>query len=154
MPRFITVLLKFYGRGFGFGLAPFMPGTWGTLPALPIAWFCPNDVLIKIILYLALLLMSFFAADALGKALGDSDHKSIVCDEIIGILPVLLWAAPRYWLGLFLLFRFFDILKPWPISWVDQHVKGAAGCLLDDLLAGVLTFGVFHLWMLGPYVLQ
>ena len=151
MPRIITALLKYYGRGFGLGLMPFMPGTWGTLPALPIAWLCPDELGMKVGLYLTLLPVAYLAADVLGKALGDSDHKSIVCDEIIGILPLLLWAGPQYWLASFLLFRLFDILKPWPISWIDNQVTGALGCLLDDLLAGLAAFCVVYLWMLSPY---
>ncbi len=151
MPRTINALLKFYGRGFGLGLMPYMPGTWGTLPAIPIAWLCPDVWGVKLGLYVTLLLISFLAADVLGKALGDSDHKSIVCDEIIGILPLLLWTGPQYWLAAFLLFRLFDIVKPWPISWVDNHVTGALGCLLDDLLAGAAASLVVYLWMLSPY---
>ena len=130
---------------------PFMPGTWGTIPAIGIAWLCPEDVWFKLAVYFLLLPISYIAADVLGKTLGDSDHKSIVCDEIIGVLPVLLWAPTSYWLGVFCLFRLLDIIKPWPISWVDREVKGALGCLVDDCLAGLLTFLVLYLWLLSPY---
>lgn len=136
-----------------------MPGTWGTIPALPIAWLLQGPYLLGLIGYCLLLLLAYFAADILGKELGDSDHKSIVCDEIIGIMPALLLFETKYWLWAFIVFRFFDILKPWPIAYVDKHIKGAWGCILDDVLAGVLTLFLLFwfpldLWHEAQYVFQ
>lgn len=159
MPRGLRILLVVYGQGFGLGRLSFMPGTWGTLPALPIAWLIQGSYALSIIGYCVLLLLGYFAADLLGKELGDSDHKSIVCDEIIGILPVLLLFNMQYWIWAFIVFRFFDILKPWPISYIDKHIKGAWGCLIDDVLAGLFTLFLLYwapldLWYVAQHVVQ
>ncbi len=85
------------------------------------------------------MIVSYYAARSLGELLGDSDHKSIVCDEIIGILPALIATPLTSWIIVFWVFRLFDIMKPWPIAWADSKVCGAIGCILDDVLAGIFT---------------
>jgi phosphatidylglycerophosphatase A len=118
-----------------------MPGTFGTLPAVFIAYFLISfDYKLQLVVYLLLLLTSYIAADTAGKKLGNSDHKQIVCDEIIGVLPLLLYFPTIQWFYVFVLFRLFDIVKPWPISLIDQKIKGAGGCLLDDIMAGACVF--------------
>ena len=127
--------------GFGSGLSPYMPGTMGSIIGVIIAYgMVQLDVVSMWMCYGLLCILSYFAAADRGRLLNDDDHKSIVCDEIVGILPALLlfdfgWS----WLAAFVAFRFFDILKPWPISYIDQCIKGAWGCLLDDVIAGLLT---------------
>ena len=79
--------------------------------------------------------------DVTSRDLGVHDHSGIVWDEFVGYLITMV-AAPQGWLWVvvgFFLFRFFDILKPWPISWIDKHVKGGWGIMLDDILAGVFS---------------
>jgi phosphatidylglycerophosphatase A len=129
--------------GFGAGLAPVAPGTFGTLVALPIAWLLQasgSDAL-----YLAVTALLFvagvFAADATARDLGVTDHGAIVIDEIVAFLVVLFF-APRTWLAqaaAFALFRLFDIVKPPPIREVDARMKGGLGVMLDDLLAAAYT---------------
>ena len=139
MSRRLEKALRFYGQGFGLGRSEFMPGTWGTLPALPIAWLIQSNATLAILGYILLMIVSYYAARSLGELLGDSDHKSIVCDEIIGILPVLIITPLTSWIIVFWVFRLFDIMKPWPIAWADSKVGGAIGCILDDVLAGIFT---------------
>lgn len=79
------------------------------------------------------------------KALGEGDPSAIVWDEIVGIWCMLLW-VPNAWswqLLAFVLFRFFDMLKPFPIAWFDRHLKGGFGIMLDDLLAALMGLACF-----------
>ncbi len=133
--------------GFGSGTLPKAPGTWGSLVALP---FVPLLQLLPTWSYAALLLLAaLFGCWLCGKVaddLGVHDHEGIVWDEMVGIW-ITLFLAPAGWLWLvlgFVLFRLFDVLKPWPISWVDRHVHGGTGIMLDDLLAGVAAWGALQ----------
>lgn len=129
--------------GLGSGAVPRAPGTFGTLAAIPLF------LLIQPLnpwLYLALVLLMFVAGvwicDAASRDLGVHDHGGIVWDEWVGFL-LTLWLAPPgigWLLAGFLLFRLFDILKPWPIGWLDRKVGGGMGIMLDDVLAGVFAF--------------
>ena len=126
--------------GFGAGLAPLAPGTAGSLvgvlvylaiAGLPIAAYA------AVVLVLAL--AGVWICDRAGRALGASDHPGIVWDEIVGVLVALAGASggwPDVALG-FVLFRLFDILKPWPVSALDRRVPGGLGVMLDDLAAGL-----------------
>ena len=139
--------LYYYAIGFGSGLMPKAPGTFGTVIALPIAFLLSYlDFELQQLIYILLMILSIRAADIAGRHLSDHDHKSIVCDEIIGILPPLLYFSIEWWLAVFVLFRFFDILKPWPICLIDQHIKGPIGCIFDDVLAGLLVFPCLY-WL-------
>ena len=87
-----------------------------------------------------------FLCDYTSKALGVHDHSGIVIDEIAGYLITMI-AVPFDWLWIvlgFILFRFFDILKPWPISWLDKNLQGGAGIMLDDVLAGIFSLICLH----------
>ncbi len=137
--------------GVGSGLAPFAPGTFGTLLGLFAArWLQPlvGDAMFFAGLAVALVL-SIWAAGVTGRALGESDHGSIVSDEVIAMalitamLPGAAWK--QFWA--FLLFRLLDIWKPGPIGWADRNVKGAVGVMLDDLVAAGLTLLIFALWI-------
>lgn len=139
-----VLLLAF---GFGSGLAPKAPGTWGTLAAIPF-FLLLNQLSASI--YLLILLIATIAGIYLcGQAaerLGVHDHPGIVWDEFVGLWITLLW-VPEGWIWIFagfLLFRFFDILKPWPIKWVDQQVSGGWGIMFDDILAGVMALLVLQ----------
>lgn len=137
--------------GFGSGLAPFAPGTFGTLVGLFAArWLQPmvGDTVFFLGLAVAFAL-SVWAAGVTGRALGESDHGSIVSDEVIAMALITAMLPGAAWkqLGAFLLFRLLDIWKPWPIGWADRNVKGAFGVMLDDLIAAALTLLIFALWI-------
>ena len=137
--------------GLGTGLAPFAPGTFGTLLGLfATRWLQPmvGDEVFFMGLAVAFM-VSIWAAGVTGRALGESDHGAIVSDEVIAMalitamLPGAMWK--QAWA--FLLFRFLDIRKPGPIGWADRNVKGAFGVMLDDVIAAALTLLVFALWI-------
>jgi phosphatidylglycerophosphatase A len=140
-----THLLAF---GFGSGLAPKAPGTFGTLVAVPLYLLLQG---LSLPIYLGLVLVGFllgiWICERTSRDLGVHDHGGIVWDEIIGYL-LTMTLAPRGWVWIlfgFLLFRFFDILKPWPIRWLDRRVPGGFGIMLDDLMAGVYAGAVMLL---------
>jgi phosphatidylglycerophosphatase A len=124
---------------FGVGLSPLAPGTCGSLAALPIAWAI-RTVSGASGLAAALVVVfsaGIWAADAVAKASGLQDPAAVVVDEVAGQWLVLLAAPfdPFAWAFGFVLFRLFDIWKPWPVSWADRYVKGGFGIMLDDILA-------------------
>jgi phosphatidylglycerophosphatase A len=129
----------FFSLGLGSGLSPVAPGTAGSLLAIPLfmvlAHFLPLGLLLAVVA-LAFAVGVWFC-DVTGKALGVSDHGGIVWDEIVAMWLILAFTPPTWlWFGIaFLLFRLFDIWKPFPIRYFDQHVKGGFGVMLDDLLA-------------------
>ncbi len=137
--------------GLGTGLAPFAPGTFGTLLGLVATrWLQPmvGDDAFFIGLAVAFI-VSLWAAGVTGRALGESDHGSIVSDEVIAMALITAMLPGAMWkqVGAFLLFRILDIRKPGPIGWADRHVKGAFGVMLDDLIAAAITLFVFALWI-------
>ena len=126
--------------GFGAGLIPRAPGTVGTLLGLPLYWAiaaAAPDLANRIALLVAAFLFGIWACARAGRALGKADHGGIVWDEIVAFALVLLF-TPAGWpwmLAAFALFRFFDIVKPWPIRFFDQKLKNGFGVMFDDLLA-------------------
>lgn len=135
--------------GFGSGLAPRAPGTFGTLPGIALAWLIaalaasyavPEGYLVAIAVVLLSPLGVFLCGRASEK-LGVHDHGGIVFDEIVGVLIpfILIPVTPLNLLWGFLAFRLFDVLKPWPISWLDRRVSGGLGIMVDDLLAGIFA---------------
>lgn len=140
--------------GFGTGLAPAAPGTVGTLPGLGLAVLLAMlatalGLPLFVVVLLALIILIPMGIGLCGSAsrrLGVHDHGGIVFDEIVGVLiPFLLVpATPLTLLLAFLWFRLFDIVKPWPIRWLDRHVQGGWGIMVDDLLAGV--FAAVAVW--------
>jgi phosphatidylglycerophosphatase A len=129
----------FLALGFGVGLAPVAPGTFGTLLALPLFWLLnprmnPTDFLVLLgVLYLA----GIWICDKTGRDMGVEDHKSMVWDEIVAFLIVLFFTPTGpIWQSLsFVLFRLFDILKPGPIRYVERMFRGGFGVMVDDLVA-------------------
>ena len=128
--------------GFGSGLSPFAPGTMGTLVAIPFTFVLKGLGPAGFWLVLALLfLLGIKLCSHVSQKLGVHDHGGIVWDEMVGY-----WLAvafvPLHWqwlLAAFLLFRFFDIIKPWPIRQIDKKVSGGFGIMVDDVVAGVFT---------------
>lgn len=134
--------------GFGSGLSPWAPGTAGTLAAIPLYLLLAQ---LPLALYLALLVLLFligiWACDRTSADLGVHDAPAIVWDEFVGFF-ITMAAAPAGWIWIpigFLLFRLFDILKPWPIGWLDRQVEGGLGIMLDDVLAGAMAWLVLQL---------
>lgn len=129
--------------GLGSGCAPKAPGTFGTLAAIPFWWLLLQDV--PLIPYLCVLISGFafgvYLCEQTSKDLGVHDHGGIVWDEWIGLwITFLALPAGIEWVIIgFALFRFFDILKPWPIKWLDEKVHGGFGIMIDDVLAGVFA---------------
>lgn len=128
---------------FGFGLLRPAPGTWGSLTALPFAWVILNWASWPILLAASLILLwiGIQQSERFAEASGDSDPSSVVVDEVVGMWLALL-AVPMTWTGFivaFFLFRIFDIVKPWPVSWADRDLKGGLGIMLDDVIAGIYT---------------
>jgi phosphatidylglycerophosphatase A len=141
----------------GCGLMRPAPGTWGTLGALPIGL-----ILLalggKITLLAATLLiipLGIWSANIFGKMTGSHDNSMIVIDEVAGMWIALLASAlsPISIVVAFLLFRFFDILKPWPIGWLDQKLSGGVGVMADDIAAGIAAaaclYGIHHYALIG-----
>ena len=133
--------------GFGSGAAPKAPGTCGTLVAVLIYWplsqLSPEHYLLML---LVTSVMGIYICGQTAKDLGVHDHGSIVWDEFVGFW-ITMFAAPVGWVGVvvgFVLFRFFDIIKPWPISWIDKNITGGFGIMLDDVIAGVMAAGVLQ----------
>ena len=143
----------FIAFGFGLGLAPVAPGTFGTLAALPfwlammwlpVEWYLGGVAI--------LFLFGCWVCGRSAKLLGLPDYGGIVFDEIVGFLVTCIPLLPDlhlkqgyffHWLaGAFLLFRFFDILKPWPIRTLERRLHGGFGIMLDDVLAGVYAGGL------------
>ncbi len=137
--------------GLGSGLSPFAPGTAGSLAALLFVPLLVRLSLIQDALWvLAFFILGVIAATRTGKDLGVHDHSAIVIDEWVGQWLALYPLLGRHplWPGLFTgfaLFRFFDILKPWPIRWLDRRVGGGWGVMLDDVLAGMAAAFVLQL---------
>jgi len=124
---------------FGLGLIPIAPGTWASLLALPLAWMLRTGTgAAGLAVAIALTFgAGWWATGSFARARGVPDPGEVVVDEIVGQGLVLLAAPfnPLAWVAGFLLFRLFDIWKPWPMRWADQHVKGGLGIMLDDILA-------------------
>ncbi len=138
----------FLAFGFGSGLAPFAPGTFGTLAAIPpylllaqLSW--PYYLLVLVLTFL----LGVFLCERASQHLGVHDHGGIVWDEFVGFwLTLFLIPNEWHWIVVgFLLFRLFDIIKPFPIKWLDQQVKGGFGIMIDDVIAGVYAWLVLFL---------
>ena len=132
--------VHFFSLGFGSGLAPKAPGTFGTIVGLPLFWLISSYSLsVKLAIIAALFVLGIYCCDKTGKALGVADHGAIVWDEIVAMMLVLVF-APLTWLGwlvAFCLFRLFDIWKPFPIHYFDAKLKNGFGVMFDDLLAAI-----------------
>ena len=134
--------LHFIAFGFGTGTIPFAPGTFGTLIAIPLYLLMQP---LPTMAYFALMIVIIFASIWIcGKAtrdIGVEDHQGMCLDEVVGYI-VTMFHAPTGWpwvlLG-FLLFRLFDIWKPWPIRLADARLHGGTGIILDDVLAGLFS---------------
>ncbi|ABG39843.1 phosphatidylglycerophosphatase [Paraglaciecola sp. T6c] len=141
--------IHFLALGFGSGLAPKAPGTFGTVAAVPLVCLLAYSTALTGYL-LVTLIASVIGIWLCGKTAKDMmvhDDSSIVWDEIAGLLITMI-AVPLSWQTLllgFVLFRIFDILKPWPISYLDARVHGGFGIMIDDILAGFFALILMHI---------
>ena len=151
----IQALLKkpicLLGTGFGVGLIPKAPGTMGTVMAIPFYYVMQYG---SVVVYLTVTMATFVAGIWICQITADwlkqTDPPAVVWDEMVGYL-VTMTAAPTGWYWMltgFVLFRFFDIIKPWPINWADKRFHGGFGIMLDDLIAGIAAAFLLQLFSL------
>ena len=135
--------VHFLAFGLGSGAAPRAPGTFGTLAALALYLLLPAMTPVVYLLFLlAGFVLGVWLCGKTAQDIGVHDHGGIVWDEFIGFWLTMFLAPPGLvWLLCgFVLFRVFDIVKPWPIRWFDRHVHGGFGIMIDDVLAGVMAW--------------
>ncbi|MEE9327538.1 MAG: phosphatidylglycerophosphatase A [Cocleimonas sp.] len=141
--KVLTNPVHFLAFGFGSGLAPFAPGTFGTLAAIPLYLLMTSWSLTLYLVIVAIVsIVGIWICGKSSEMLGVHDHSGIVWDEFAGYFVTMI-AAPAGWIWIvvgFLLFRLFDIWKPWPISVLDKQVHGGFGIMVDDILAGIFAF--------------
>lgn len=136
----MTHPIHFLAFGFGSGLSPVAPGTFGTIMAIPLYILMMQLSLAPYLILVAIVSVTgIWICDKSSKLLGVHDHGGIVWDEFAGFFITMI-AAPAGWIWIligFALFRLFDIWKPWPISLLDKKVEGGLGIMIDDVVAGV-----------------
>ncbi|WP_144823806.1 phosphatidylglycerophosphatase A family protein [Marinobacter piscensis] len=156
-PGFLKHPVHLLAFGFGSGAVSRAPGTWGSLAAIPI-WY--SFAWLPASAYWSIVALAFVLGIWLcGKTATDlkvHDHGGIVWDEFVGMWIALgLFPDQIYGvLSAFLVFRFFDVLKPWPISWLDERLPGGLGIMVDDVVAGVMALPcllAIDIWLM-PYV--
>ncbi len=146
----------FLGFGFGTGLGPKAPGTFGTLPALPIValfvllGFSPWLIVIIAVLFF---IVGVPICNITEERLGVHDYGGIVWDEIAAMILVLAYVPMSWfnWTLAFVIFRFYDAVKPWPISWFDKKLPGGLGVMVDDTIAAFFSMATLYIifkWLL------
>lgn len=145
----------FIALGFGSGLAPKAPGTFGTLVAIALFWALALFLPPLAIAFLAipLFFLGVWACGVTGRDLGVQDHGAMVWDEIVAFLPLAAISSASPWLQLlaFVLFRIFDIWKPFPIRELEKRVKGGMGVMIDDVVAAFYAYVAFVLFIVVVY---
>jgi phosphatidylglycerophosphatase A len=138
----------------GIGLSPKAPGTLGALVALPFGWLIARSAGAPGLVVAAALLFAvgWWAAAVVSRSLG-KDPRAVVVDEASGQWLTLAAAPldPWFYAAAFVLFRFFDIVKPWPVGWADRAIAGGFGTMIDDTLAALyaVIFLLLARWLLG-----
>ena len=140
--------------GFGAGLSPLAPGTVGSLLAFPLAYVTLDAALpIQVGVAAILVISGIWICGQSARRIGVHDHGGIVWDEIAAMYITLLFAPPTItaWALAFVAFRFFDIVKPWPIRDLDHRLGGGLGIMLDDLVAALyaVVFLGFYRWLMS-----
>lgn len=141
-----TLFLAF---GFGSGLIKIMPGTMGTIAAIPLyLMLIQTSQWLYVLITLLSMGLGITICGQAARKLDSEDYGGIVWDEIAGFLITMCW-IPFSWQNLlagFVWFRIFDIFKPWPIKWLDKQVEGGFGIMLDDVVAGIFAAMVLRIW--------
>lgn len=152
MQQFIMI----FATWFGCGKAPKAPGTFGTLGALPLAWalslLAPLPYMLMTIVFS---IFAIFVSHLHEISSGTHDASEVVIDEVAGFLVTMTW-VPFNWkfvLCGFVLFRLFDVVKPFPISYMDRNIKGGIGIVADDLVAGILSNIILQLLLQRGFLL-
>ena len=143
--------VHFCALGFGSGLIPFMPGTFGSLAAIPLLLLTTGlSAWAFIAVTVAISLAGIYFCGKTADDMQVHDHGSIVWDEVAGMFCTFLFVSPTplHLAAGFVLFRLFDILKPWPINVIDKRLHGGTGIMLDDLLAGLMSCAALHALLL------
>ena len=146
----------FFALGFGAGLSRIAPGTLGTVVALPLfALLMQTPELVHYTTIAVLFVLGIQCCEIAGRNLGMADHGGIVWDEIVAMLLVLEFTplSWQWWLVAFLMFRLFDIWKPFPIRQFDARLKGGFGVMFDDLLAAIYAIAAMKAlqWLMTTY---
>ncbi len=132
--------------GFGAGFSPKAPGTVGTAVAVIVWWFALKDLpmLPYLIVLASAFLIGVFAAQWVIRRTGVEDPSLVVWDEFVGVWITLMFAPSGWYAPLlgFIVFRVFDIWKPWPVSWADRELSGGFGTMVDDAIAGIYALAV------------
>ncbi|MEE9335920.1 MAG: phosphatidylglycerophosphatase A [Granulosicoccaceae bacterium] len=142
---------NFLALGAGSGLAPVAPGTFGTVAAIPLLFILPSNPWLYGAITMVMFVVGVYLCGNCADYMQTHDHPAIVWDEWVGLL-ITMFLVPlsivTVILG-FALFRFFDILKPWPIGLADKKISGGLGIMIDDVLAGIMAAIVMHLLLLA-----
>ena len=149
--------VHFLAFGLGTGASPYAPGTVGTLLGIPLVYLLSNSPLwLYLVVTAVLIAVGTWLCDKTSKDIGVHDHSGIVIDEVAGYLVTMIAIPVNLWtlVMAFLVFRFFDIVKPWPIGTIDRTLKGGLGIMVDDLLAGIYSWllMVAGIWFYTSYM--
>ena len=147
-PTPFSSLSQFLAFGFGSGLSPRAPGTVGTLASVPLWWLLSGlDLWLYTAVVAVAMFLGIYLCGVASRQLNVHDHPGIVWDEFVGFW-ITMWALPAtlpWMIAGFIVFRVFDIAKPWPISLLDRKVRGGAGIMIDDVVAGIFACATLHL---------
>ena len=139
---------QFLAFGFGSGLSPKAPGTMGTVVAIPLYLLVAEWSLLQYSVFIVLAaVLGVGICGVASRQLQVHDHPGIVWDEFVGYW-ITMWAVPVDWVWIvagFIVFRVYDIAKPWPVSLLDRKVGGGLGIMIDDVLAGVMACVTLHI---------
>jgi len=147
--KFLTQnIYHFIALGFGSGLFKKGPGTAGSFVAIPIFYLLINlPSLLQWLFVVTLFFVGLYSSNKVINLIDQKDPSFIVIDEIVAVLFlfILIPTNIKFLAFAFILFRFFDIFKPFPVSWAENYFKGALGVMMDDIVAALLSFLVIRL---------
>lgn len=131
------------------GYLPFAPGTWASFAGLAVSWITLPSTSQLALMILFCTIAGVISATAAEKAFGEKDSSRIVIDELAGFLVAtfMVPATPGYLTACFFLFRFFDILKPFPVRLIERTLKGGTGVVADDIAAGIYANIIVQAWI-------
>lgn len=127
---------------------PIAPGTWGSFAGLLFVAAFNFSLKTELLLIVAAIVIGSIASDTAESAIGEKDSGHIIIDEFVGMMISCAYLPHTFWylMAAFLLFRFFDILKPFPVRYVEYSLKGGIGVMADDIVAGIMANGILQIW--------